>query len=118
MSDVQQAFGYPSAYWWPESVKTIFHNALLLLGGDESPLMFGPSHVVWADDNFDDECIHWCLQECDKPLGYLDRFTLWELAIVRRSLEQLLTVPEDVRDCDPNYCYDPDDDTEEDSNVS
>lgn len=84
-------------HWgWPKPVADIFLDAKAELGGNDYPLLYGPAHVVWADENWD------CAQGC------LDEFERWrgdnsdeDLAIVRRSLEQLAALPADVWDVEP-----------------
>lgn len=90
-------------YWgWPKAVANIYDAN----GGPD--LDYGPGHVVWADENFDDESIEFCLKECDewaaRPFpddgSNSDQF---RLAIARQSLVELLGVPESVRVPRPDY---------------
>ena len=74
----------------------IYKKALTDLDGDESPLHYGPSHVVWADENF--HSAEWCLKNFDK---YENDLTDVELTIVKRSLEELAELPMDVRCVEP-----------------
>lgn len=56
----------------------------------EYALEFGPSHIVWSDENWDSA--EWCLKYCDEP-----QFKDWNpeaLEIVRRSLRELEALPE------------------------
>ena len=86
-------------HWgWAKPVAEIYSRALADLGGDEFPLLFGPAHVVWEDENFD--CAEACLEDFEKYKGDNGDD---ELAIVRRSLEELAALPESVR------CPEPDD---------
>lgn len=89
-------------YWgWPEPVAAIYIKAVEQLGGNKTILHFGPSHIVWEDDNFEDESIRWCL----------DHFSEWDngdyeyndkgFAVARESLEALLALPEAVRCVEP-----------------
>jgi hypothetical protein len=91
--------------WWAEPVKDIYRESLDALGGDDTPLLYGPGHVCWADYNFDDENVRSCLAACDDPAAEygVPKLAAPVMAVVRRSLERLLAVPEGVRDCDP-YC--------------
>lgn len=88
-----------SCYWgWPKPVADIYTKALEQLDGYDSPLEFGPGHVVWSDENFDSA--EWCLEHFEDYKGdYSDE----ELAIVRWSLEELAKLPLEVR------CIEPDD---------
>jgi hypothetical protein len=89
-------------HWgWAQPVAEIYERALAALDGDESALEFGPSHIVWSDENFEDHSIDFCLKECDKIGEYAERFRDAEIAIVRRSLEELRAIPEAVRACQP-----------------
>src|SRR3990167_11306752 len=85
-------------YWgWPKTVADIYDRALIDLGGNESPLKYGPSHIVWSDENFDSA--EWCLENFEKYVGdYSDK----ELDIVRRSLVELSDVPINTRDIWPS----------------
>jgi len=75
-------------YWgWPKAVADIFDDAVKKLGGDGWPLIFGPSRLVWGDENFDDNSIQLAIGSCDN-------------AIVRESLERLLLLSESERCCD------------------
>lgn len=86
-------------YWgWAKPVAEIYKQAVEKLGGCDHSLMFGPAHIVWSDDNFEDGCIKYCLDNFDKN----SEFTVKEdLPVVRWSLEELLKVPESVRCCEP-----------------
>jgi hypothetical protein len=104
MSDRYSAVAYSMEDWWAEPVKTIYLEALASLDGDEEPLASGPGHIAWADGNFTDEDVLFCLTECNsRRAEWLTRFGEPALAVARLALERLLAVPEEVRDCDP-YC--------------
>jgi len=84
-------------HWgWPKAIRDIYNQALEKLKGNEAPLHFGPAHIVWEDENFDSA--KWCLDNFDK---YSQRLTEEEKAIVRWSLEQILTLPENVINSEP-----------------
>lgn len=84
-------------YWgWPKPVAEIYKKALAALNGDWFPLHFGPSHIVWEDENFDSA--EWCLQHFDK---YKGNYTKEDLAIVKRSLEELVALPKSDWDVEP-----------------
>jgi hypothetical protein len=63
-------------------------------------LKFGPSHIVWADENFENHNIEYCLKECDKPDKNHD-YPEWEVEIIRRSLKEPLKIPEKSRCIEP-----------------
>lgn len=96
-------------HWgWPEQVASIRRQAERELADLEErsdkydPLEFGPSHVVWSDENFDDRCVRACLKDCDKGAAYYGMNDK-ELDIVRRSLERLLAVPKEYRTVPKEY---------------
>jgi len=84
-------------YWgWPKLVADIYKKALDDLGGWEAPLHFGPAHIVWEDENFD--YAEWCLEHFDE---YKGDYSIDDLVIVRRSLEELARLPLDVKCIEP-----------------
>ena len=84
-------------YWgWPRPVADIYRNAMGKLDGDDSPLLYGPSHVVWADENF--HSAEWCLEHFDE---YKEDYSDDDLAIVKQSLEELAALPIEVRCVEP-----------------
>lgn len=85
-------------HWgWPAPVAEIFLKARDALGGDDSPLRYGPAHVVWDDENWDHA--GWCLAHFEK---YKGDYTDEELLIVRRSLEELAALPVENWDVVPD----------------
>ena len=41
-------------HWgWPKPIADIYDDCVERLGGDEGPLLWGPAHVVWADENWE-----------------------------------------------------------------
>jgi len=89
-------------HWgWSKPVADIYDAAVEKLGGDESVLHYGPSHAVWEDENWEDECVRACLDEESWALDYGGRFSEAQLAVCKWSLEELLKVPEEVRDPEP-----------------
>lgn len=85
-------------HWgWPKPVADIFNAACDALEGDDSPLLFGPGHIVWSDENFDSA--PWCLENFATYAGDL---TAEEAVIVRRSLEELAALPNDAYDIVPS----------------
>jgi len=85
-------------YWgWPKPVADIYLKALAKLDGYDSPLKFGPAHVVWEDENFNSAL--WCL---DNFYKYKGDYTQEELDIVRESLIELSKLPEEVYNIEPD----------------
>ena len=89
-------------HWgWAKPVAEIYLEARNRLSGDDAPLRYSASHIVWSDENFDDESVNWCLQNFNK---HTSNFDSMDLAIVRRSLEDLLKIPEKIRcPCPEDY---------------
>jgi len=86
-------------YWgWAESVANIYKEALKKLSDYDSPLHFGPSHIVWEDENFETSSINFCLEKFNDYRSY---YTNEELEIVKWSLEELLKIPENERCIEP-----------------
>lgn len=92
-------------HWgWSKPVRDIYNQAKAKLHGDEWPLDNGPSHVVWSDENFEEDSIRYCLQECDDPKPGDEDISPEQMAIVRWSLEELLKLPKEVREpCPADY---------------
>lgn len=84
-------------HWgWPKPIRDIYDEALRKLDGDESPLHYGPAHIVWEDENWDSA--QWCLDNFDDYCGDHNKE---DLAVVRWSLEELLKVDERFK-CEPD----------------
>lgn len=84
-------------YWgWPDYIMDIYQRALKDLEYDEFPLLYGPGHIVWDDENFDSA--EWCLEHFEE---YRGGYSEEDLAIVRRSLEELSRIPLDKRCIEP-----------------
>lgn len=85
-------------HWgWAKPVAEIYEEALRRLDGYDSPLHFGPAHIVWEDENFDSA--EWCLENFEK---YKGDYAPEELEIVRWSLEELAKLPMSVREIIPD----------------
>ena len=82
---------------WPPKVYAIFNKALDDLEQDDTPLLFGPAHVVWEDENFNSA--RSCLDSFEE-FSYPD-YSPEQLAIVRRSLEELDALPESDKEEEP-----------------
>lgn len=75
-------------HWgWPKPIRDIYEEALKKLDGDESPLHYGPAHVVWEDENWD--FAQYCLDHFDER-EY--KYSPEDLEVVRWSLEELLKI--------------------------
>ena len=84
-------------HWgWSQQVVEIHDRALHIAGG--SALYYGPAHNVWADENFGREHIVWCIEHFDT---YQNDYSADELAAVRQSLEELLALPDHIREPEP-----------------
>ena len=84
-------------YWgWAKPVYDIYQQAVEKLGGDNSPLVFGPSHIVWEDENWDQ--VDWCLDHFNE---FKNDFSEEDLTVVRWSLEELAKLPLSQRDIEP-----------------
>lgn len=88
-------------FWgWPKAVSEVYQAALAALDGYEDPLLFGPSHIVWSDENFDDSCIKFCLDQLTNHKETYDHYSDHELGVVHESLVKLSEIPESIR----TYC--------------
>lgn len=89
-------------YWgWPRVVRDIFSDAKFALGGDENPLIFGPSHIVWEEENFDDDSIEWCINEATVENCQKYELPPFQMGVISASLKRLLAVQPHVRACEP-----------------
>lgn len=83
-------------YWgWHAEIFAIYSNAVESVG--ESVVDYGPGHIVWADENFEDESIDFCLAECAQPEKYADRMSVDDIEVVRESLLLLKATPQEWR---------------------
>ena len=78
-------------YNYPKEISDIFYKAKEMLNGEDCPLLFGPSHVVWEDGNMMDEHIDFCLKY---GKGHVSNE---ELRVIHWSLNELKKVPLKVR---------------------
>jgi len=86
-------------HWgWPKVIHDIYAQALEKLDGNSSPLHFGPSHVVWEDENF--HFAEWCLEKFE---DYKHDYSEEELSVVKWSLEELSKVPMEIRTVAEEY---------------
>jgi hypothetical protein len=77
-------------------VADIFLKAKAALAGDDYPLMYGPAHVVWSDENW--HLAQDCIDAFDK---YRRDLTDEQARVVRHSLEQLAALPQSAWDVEP-----------------
>jgi len=82
---------------WPKAIRDIYSQALEKLGGNISPLNFGPAHIVWEDENW--QCAQWCIDHFDE---YSEDLSDYEKSVVMWSLQELLKLPERVLDAEPD----------------
>lgn len=103
-------------YWcfwgWPKEVAEIYNEALVELQkiGDEygeQDLEYGPAHIVWCEENWEDDSVRFCIEACDDTGTYNDVQPA-VLAIIRASLVKLLGVPIEMRTEPDGYLADDD----------
>lgn len=89
-------------YWgWPKPIWDIYKKAMVRLGElDEDgfyAMHYGPAHIVWEDENFDSA--QWCLDEFEnwKRQWNDGRYLDAELEVVRKSLIELVAVPDEFK---------------------
>ena len=88
-------------YWgWPKPVADIYKQASAKLDGWNEGLDFGPGHIVWSDENFNDSAIDRCIAKCDNPQTAIE-YPLDQIEVTRWSLTALKAIPAAVRDCEP-----------------
>jgi hypothetical protein len=85
-------------YGWPKQIADIYHRHEPTAG--ESAMHYGPAHVVWDDENFERESVQWCLDHFD---DYRGDHSNEALEAVRKSLVELLELPDDVLVPRPDY---------------
>lgn len=85
-------------HWgWAKPVADIYKEACKRLDDEDGwCLKYGPSHIVWEDENFD--CAELCLDHFDENK---DDYSEEELEVVRWSLEELTKLPLNVRCPEP-----------------
>ena len=90
-------------HWgWPKEVADIYQR-YSELAGDSEVLDFGPGHIVWADENFEDHSIKSCIESAAEfqQIAPDADFSDHQLDVAVQSLKDLLAVPEDIRCCEP-----------------
>lgn len=84
-------------YWgWSKPVREIYDKYEAIAG--ESAMEYGPAHIVWSDENFDRSSVQWCLDHFDE---YRGDHTDEALSAVRKSLEELLLLSDEVLGPEP-----------------
>lgn len=84
-------------HWgWAAPVAEIYRQAVYKLEENETPLHYGPAHIVWSDENWDS--VDWCLEHFDENKGENSEA---DLAVVRWSLEELAKLPLDQIEIEP-----------------
>lgn len=78
----------------PKEVQVVFDKYENIGKATGNELNSSPAHIVWGDNNFQTHHIKWCIGECDANDCDYDRS--W-CAIVKQSLYELLTIPEEIR---------------------
>jgi hypothetical protein len=90
-------------HWgWARRVVDIYKAAVEKLNDSSDALHWGPSHIVWEDENFDDDDIDFSLKACDEWTDF-DRFSKKEIEAVRESLLALKQVPIQFREPPKSY---------------
>jgi hypothetical protein len=94
-------------YWgWPDAIASIYERAaadLDALGYDgEHELAYGPTHCVWCDENFDGD-FGYEYGELEKNV---DRNPPEVIAVIRRSLDELRALPEELREPPKGFAED------------
>lgn len=82
---------------WPKPIRDIYDAAemkLETIGSNKSRLHYGPAHIVWGDENFEQHHIQSCLDDFDR---WCDNFTEQEKDIVRQSLLDMLAIPDEYK---------------------
>ena len=88
-------------HWgWAKRVAEIYREAVNMAEDAYWALHFGPTHIIWEDENFDDHSIEFCTGEMSGPDN--SRFSEMQLEAVRWSLEELAKIPEHERCIEPD----------------
>lgn len=84
-------------HWgWPKQIVDIYRRAVEAV--DWEAMDYGPGHIVWADENFDNASIESCI--ADTATYRFDEPDV-DVAVVVQALKDLLEVPEEIRCCVP-----------------
>lgn len=98
------------SWGWPKPVADIYDKYEAIAG--ESAMRYGPAHCTWADENFERELVQSELDGFDEHVSKwnwedractIARHSPEELAAVKQSLVELLSLPDDVLVPRPDY---------------
>jgi hypothetical protein len=85
-------------HWgWPKPIADIYDAAIDQMEGDESLMLYGPAHVVWADENWGSA--QFCLDHFEERRH--DDYSDADHEIVRESLRKLIALPDNVIFAEP-----------------
>lgn len=85
-------------HWgWAEPVALLYREYVERFGYD-SPMLFSIGHIVWEDENFEDEHVLWCINQAP---NHNKDISDEQVESVRESLRRLLEIPEHIRCCCP-----------------
>lgn len=86
-------------YWgWPKQVRQIYDNLVSEVGEDAAN--YGYAHIVWADENFEEDHVRYCIARCREARHSDPHYEAAEATLY--SLEQLLALPKHVREPMPD----------------
>ncbi len=90
---------------WPKPIQDIYDKYKQELG-DDTALLYGPAHIVWADENWDS--VDWCLENFDTWVKDWNdnQYQTDELEIVRKSLIELKALPDELKQEPDGFDYD------------
>lgn len=95
-------------YWchwgWPKPIRDIYLKAVRrmskinIVHDPEFPLLYGPAHIVWADENW--KSAQWCLDNFE---DYADGIGDLQLMVVKKSLKELVELSDDFKEPPEDY---------------
>ena len=90
---------------WPKPIQDIYDKYKQELG-DDVALLYGPAHIVWADENWDS--VDWCLENFDTWVKDWNdnQYQTDELEIVRKSLLELKSLPDEFKEEPAGFDFD------------
>ena len=87
--------------FWGRSVEVQEIYACYVGTAGEEAMQFGPGHIVWADENLDEEDVQWCLDYSYAHRKDYKDIDDEQMEAVRGSLRDLLLLPANVRNPEP-----------------